>query len=448
MRGLRSTIALFVVLLGLGAYIYFVGSKPSDDTASNQDKLFGSLDAVTIEELKVKSESGEVTSLKKENGAWKLTMPIAALASESDASGIANALADLQVVRVVDENPADVKDYGLEMPRIEVDFKSGDGKTTGRLLVGAKTATGGNLYARRDDQKRVVLIGQYHETTFNKSTFDLRDKSLVKFDRTKADGVDLNIGGKAIEFAKNGGDWTMTKPVASRADYSAVEGLVGRVETAQMKSVVTDAPSPADLRRFGLDKPRAIVNVHLGSARATLAIGGKADDTSVYVRDAARPDVFTIEASAAEDLQKSTDDYRKKDVFDFRAFTATRVEAVRGGQTVVFERVKAKAEGSPDTWRRVSPNPGDANREKVESLLAGLANIRATSFSDSKARTGLDAPVLAIVAKFDEGKKEERVTFGKNGADAFASRPDDPGVMKIESSQLDEALKSIDELSK
>ncbi len=77
-------------------------------------------------------------------------------AADSDATGVANALGDIEIVRVVDENPTDLKTYGLDAPRIEVEFKSADGKTAGHLLVGAKTATGGNLYAqtRRSEARR------------------------------------------------------------------------------------------------------------------------------------------------------------------------------------------------------------------------------------------------------------------------------------------------------
>ena len=448
MRGLRSTIVLLVALVGLGAYIYFVTSKKTDDTAVKRDKLFTSLEAATIDELKVKSESGDVTTLKKDGGVWKIVTPMAVPASDSDASGVANALGDIEVVRVLEENPSDLKTYGLDSPRIEVEFKSADGKTAGHLFVGAKTATGGNLYARRDDQKRVVLIAQFYETSLNKSTFDLRDKSIIKFDRAKVDGVDVDLGGKPIDFTKADTDWKMTKPVVARADSSAVDGLVGRVESAQMKSIVTSAPTPADLKKFGFDKPQATVNIHLGSARATLVVGGKADDSSVYVRDASKPEVFTVDSSTGDDFKKPADDYRKKELFDFRAFNATRVEITRNGQTVIFERVKAKDDKSPDTWHRVSPNPGDPDRSKVETLLAGLADVRATSFVDSKAKTGLDSPAMTVVAKFDEGKKEERVTFGKNGADVFGSRPDDPGAAKIEAEKFDEAVKALDELSK
>ena len=232
MRGLRSTLALLVVLGGLGAYIYFVLSKQSDDTASKQEKLFTGVESDKIEELKVKSESGDVTTLKKEGGTWKIVSPVSVPASEGDASGIANVLGTLEIVRVIDDTPTDLKEYGLDPPRIEIEFKSSEGKPSGRLLVGEKTATGGNLYARHDGDNRVVLIGQYQEASLNKSTFDLRDKAIVKFERDKVDGVDVTAGGPTLEFAKAGGDWKITQPIAARADFSAVEGLVGRVETA------------------------------------------------------------------------------------------------------------------------------------------------------------------------------------------------------------------------
>jgi hypothetical protein len=448
MRGLRSTIALLVVLVGLGAYIYFVTSKKTGDAASKQEKLFASVEPDKIEELKIKSATGEITSIKKEGDAWKVTAPVAAPASASEASAITGALEQLDIVRVVDENPADLKEYGLDSPRLEVDFKSADGKPSGVLLVGEKTATGANLYARRGDQKRVVLIGASQETTLNKSTFDLRDKTVVKFDRGKVDGVDVNLEGKPLEFAKSGSEWKVARPIAARADFSSVEALVGRVETAQMKSIVTTTPTPQDLKKYGLDKPAVTVNLHLGSARASLMIGGKADDGGFYARDGSKPDVVTVDSTLVDDLKKKLDDYRRKDVFEFRAFNATHVEITRDGQTVVFERVKGEGNGAPDKWRRVSPNPGEPDRQKVESLLAGLADIRATSFTDSKAQTGLESPAMTVVAKFDEGKKEERVTFGKHGNDVFVSRPDEPGAAKIESEKFDETVKALDELSK
>ena len=50
--------------------------------------------------------------------------------------------------------------------------------------------------------------------------------------------------------------------------------------------------------------------------------------------------------------------------------------------------------------------------------------------------------------KFDDGKKEERVTFGKSGSDVYIARPGEPGAAKVEAEKFNEAIKTLDELSK
>jgi len=449
MRGLRSTIALIVVLAGLGAYIYFVSWKtPQGDTGKKQERVFAGLESDKIEEIKVASAAGDATTLKKQGGGWQVVQPIAAKADDSEISGITSALSSVEMVRVIDENPTSLNDYGLSNPRIEVDFKATGDKDYRRLLVGEKSPTGADLFAKRNDEKKVFLIPAMQETTFNRTTFDLREKVLLKFDREKVDALDVTAGGKTLAIAKDGGDWKITKPVATRADFGAVEGLVGRLQTAQMKSIVADEAAPVDLKKYGLDKPAATVNLNAGSARATLLIGGKAADNTVYARDASKPAVVTVESALIDDLKKGADDYRRKDLFEFRPFNATHIEIARNGQTVVLDRAKGQGENAPDKWRRVGPTAGDVDKDKMDSLLSKLSNMRASSFVEATAKTGLDKPALTVTVKFDEGKKEEKVTFGQSGSDVFAARPGEPGAAKTDSTDFNEAIKSVDEVSK
>ena len=447
-RGLWSTLALIVVLAGLGAYIYFVLNKQTDSsTASKQEKVFASTTADTIDELRVTSSAGDATTLKKDGGAWQIVQPAAAKADDSEVSGITSALASVEVTRVVDENPTSLNDYGLSNPRIEIDFKAAGDKDFKKLLIGEKTPTGGGLFAKRGDDKRVLSIPAFQESTFDKKTFDLRDKAVIKFDREKIDRVDIVAGGKPVDFAKSGSDWTITKPIAAKADFGSVEGLIGKVQTAQMKSIASDAPTPADLKKFGLDKPQAAVDLNAGSSKATLEIGGKADDNTVYARDASKPMVVTIDKSLADDLAKGADDYRVKDLFQFRAYNANHVEITRGDQKLVFDRIKGTGDNAPDKWHRTSPNPADVDRDKVDGVLAKIANMRAASFVESAAKTGLDKPVMTVYVKFDENKKDEKVTFGKQGDDTFASRGE-PGAMKIDTADYTDVNKAIDDISK
>jgi uncharacterized protein DUF4340 len=452
MRGLKSTIALIVVLAGLGAYIYFVTWKQGDttgDPATKQDKVFVSLETDKIDEVKVKAEKGDTTTVKKENGAWQVIAPVAAKADESEVSGITNSLGQISVVRIVDENPSDLKEYGLATPRIEVNFKASGDKDYRKLYIGEKSPTGADLFAKRNDEKKVFLIPAFQESSFNKDTFQLRDKTLWKFERDKVDSVEMTSGGKTIAMSRASGDWKITKPVEARADFGVVEGLIGRLQSAQMKALVADQAAPADLKKYGLEKPEVTVNVNAGSAKATLLVGGKAEDNTIYVKDASRPAVMTVESSLVDELKKGADEYRKKDIFEFRAFNANRVEFTRNGQTIAFEKAKVGAgDKAADTWKRVSPTAGDVDKDKIESMLSRLSNMRAASFAAADAKTGLDKPALTVVAKFDDGKKEDRVTFGKNGEDVYASRPGEPGAAKVETSDFTEVNKTLDEIAK
>ncbi len=130
-----------------------------------------------------------------------------------------------------------------------------------------------------------------------------------------------------------------TQPSAGRAEFSAVDGLVSRISSVQMKSIVPDA---TDLKKYGLDKPAATVRLGSGSSQAALAIGGAGESGSVYAKDLSRPAVFTIESSLADDLKKDASEYRQKDLFDARSFNTSRLDVVHNNQTSIFEKTKVK----------------------------------------------------------------------------------------------------------
>ena len=144
MRGLKSTIVLLAVLGGLVAYIYFVDSKkPASGGTVTKDKAFAALDAGQIEEVQLKSETGETSRVQKTGETWKLVEPEAVEADSVALSTLTTTIAGLEVQRVVDENPSEVKQYGLDPARIDVGFRVKGEKTFRHLLVGQKTPSGG-----------------------------------------------------------------------------------------------------------------------------------------------------------------------------------------------------------------------------------------------------------------------------------------------------------------
>lgn len=444
MRGLRSFLAMFVVLIGLGAYLYFVEMKrtPGADDDDKHEKVFA-VEADKIDEITVKSATGEPTTLKKTGSDWQIVAPVAASPDGAEVSGLTSNLSTLEMQRVIDENATDLKEYGLAQPRVEVSFKA-DG-TQQTLQIGEKTPPGTDLYAKLADQNKVFLISSYLDSTFNKTTFDLRDKAALKLDRDKIDALEVVSAGHELRFAKADGEWQMRAPASGRTDTTAVESLIGRLSSAQMKSIA--APEATDLAQYGLDKPVSTVRIGTGSSQAVLLVGKAAEEGTVYAKDQSRPAVFTLESSLIDELKKDAGEYRQKDLFDARSFNTTRVEIARGGQTVAFEKAKVKdKDGKEDEkWKQVAPAAKDVDAAKVDSLLSAITGARADSFVES-AKTGLDKPELTVTLKFDEGKKEERVAFARSGTDGFASRAGEAGAAKIAASTIDSIVKALEEL--
>ncbi len=178
-----------------------------------------------------------------------------------------------------------------------------------------------------------------------------------------------------------------------------------------------------------------------GSARATLLVGTPNAEGLPFAKDASRPAVFTIDKSLITDLSKPAGEFRRKDVFDFRSFTANRVELRRDAATQSFEKTKS-ADGK-EVWRDAAGK--DVDSAKLEPFLTALTNLRAQSF-EGAAPPSLKMPALTAVVRFDEDRKTETVTFGRTGADVYAARADEPGAAKLESGTFDEAIKALDAL--
>lgn len=445
MRGLASTLILVVVLAGLGGYIYFVDSKRPASGVTGEDpkeKVY-SLDVDKIDEIKI-TAGGETSLLRKSDTGWKMIEPTPTDADPPEAIGVAQALSSLERVRIVDENPTNLAQYGLENPAVRVDFKAGT--VNGSLKLGDKNTTQGEIYAQKNDEKAVFLVSAFQENSFNRKPFDLRDKKILKFDRDKADAIAIVRGPSSIELARSGTEWKIVKPGTARSDYAAVEGLLGRLSSSNMSKLIeTDAK---DLAKYGLDKPSMTIAIGAGSSKTVLEVG-KTENDQTYAKDAARPLVFTVDTTLQDDLKKSFDDYRKKELFEFRPFQLAKLRAVLdtpgGPKTYEFEKVKGENPSDPESWKvtRVGGETITADQAAIDDLLNKLMAIKAESWVDAKTKTGLDKPALVVGASYDEGKFE-RVRFGQAGEDAYGARDGEAGVAKIDTASMRGAMLAFD----
>jgi hypothetical protein len=197
--------------------------------------------------------------------------------------------------------------------------------------------------------------------------------------------------------------------------------------------------------------------VGAGSARATLAFGSKKDDGSIYARDMSRPMIFTVEGSLLDELKKSADDLRRKELFEFRAFSAQHVEVTFAGQTYVFDKPKTPepapgASPTPtpspspatDVWKQIKPAAKDVDQAKMTDFLTTLSNLRADKFADKAFTSGDD---LTLTVKFGDTPATEQMHFRKSGGVVQAIRTGDAGAAIVSTTDYDKAVSVLKEIA-
>jgi hypothetical protein len=447
MGRIGSTLILLVVALGLGGYLYFVESERPIANPDAKKPVF-TYDAAKINQVQIKSSSGEVTALRKgANDTWAIVKPVDAPADRSSIGDVVTNLSKLEEQRLVDENAADLKAYGLAEPRVDVTFHVDGEKEPKRILLGEKTPSSSGTYAKLPSGNRVFLVDIAVEAAVDKPTFDFRDKSALAFDQAKVTSLELASAGQTIRLEKSANEWKLVKPVQAPADFVSVNGVLGQLQSAQMTALKDRPEDLKDLKQYGLDKPVVVATLGTGDSSLKFELGKEADAGSVWGRDPSKAAVFSINNGVAMELQKKVEDFRRKEVFDFRPFNTTRFEITRGTATRAFERVKGTGDNAVDTWKQVAPAAKAVDSSNLEGALLDFSNLRADSFvAAASAATGHNNPAAVIVVKFDDGKKEERVVIGTAGSGVFATRADQPGALKIEAGKYEDAIKKLDAL--
>jgi hypothetical protein len=422
----RSTLILLALAAALGAYIWFVEMKrePASDEPK-AEKVFATLQPEKIAALTLSASNGDVTTLKKEGAGWKIEAPVQAPADASEVSGVTSNLATLDMTRVIDEKPASLEAFGLDKPRLRLTFTA-DGKPR-TLLLGSKTATGGDTYAKLDDAARVFTVPSWLEQSLDRTTFQLRNKAIVSMDREAVDHLAIIGAPGTIELKKDGDQWRLLQPLQGRADSAEVGSLLTRLSSGQMQAIVADQPATLDV--YGLQPARTTVTATAGGKTvAQVFVGNASGEAAVHMRDSSRPLVFTVEKALADDLQRPPSAYRAKDVFTFRMFNLSRLVVVRGDTSRTFEKKKAgTGKDATESWAQTAPADASVKAATIDDLASRLSTMRAEAWTDEPKNT---TPVMSVVATFDGGK-EERVAIVQAGDQMYAIRDGEPGAARL-----------------
>ena len=291
-------------------------------------------------------------------------------------------LETLDVQRVIERETGERQDYGLDPPRFKVAFRLAGETAIKTPQRRQQDADRTDIYAQVEGEPKVFLISAYIEDSLNRTTFDLREKTVLKFARDAVDAMTIDVtGSPSVALAKKGEDWRLTKPVDAHADFGTADGIVGRLEQAKMKSIVAATDAHGAGRREEV-RPRQAPGHRDGRRRIDARVARdrrEAEDGSLYARDLSRPLVFTVEAGAARRSEEEAGRPPREGRVRVPILLGARPRSHRRRPDVLVR----EGEGQPvkdqsaadDVWKQKKPAAKDVDQTKFTDLLTTLSNL-------------------------------------------------------------------------
>jgi len=367
----KRLIALALVVLGLGAFIWFwERHQPTTEEARKQAGLvLPGLEKADVTRITI-AHGEKRFELVKKDGEWHLEKPITDRADDQAVDLLLSALKGLKAERRLPVGDVSLADWGLEKPAYTVTLADTGGKTW-TLKVGSEEPLGNNR-AVTVDGTAVVLCPKWFVSDMDKDLDGWRSHKVVTLFEDQVASLEVETPGDRVRVVRDGGLWRLLEPVRDLADRDQVRNLVSALNGLRIKAFIDD--SKPDLAALGLDTPRYRVTVVRtgGKAPVTLEFGAKRELEGVKQVACRRNGsaLFWVTDGAETPLGKAPVLWRSKVVYPFDTWDVTRL-------TVVSGDARAELEHDGGEW---TCSGHDVDGSAVFDRLSRLARLQAENF--------------------------------------------------------------------
>jgi hypothetical protein len=238
-------------------------------------------------------------------------------------------------------------------------------------------------------------------------------QNVVKFDRTKIDGVIIQNGDEKIEIRRRDNKWRLETPIKDQADGSLIENLFSDLENWQKDATISAKEIDADkskLNEYGLNKPKLRLKL-IGQDRPPEILFGKdaALEGKMYVRFEDSKETFLAGQSIKKDIDKKAEEFRDRKLTDLSTAQVSRLVLKTPAGEMELQK-------KTDHWDIMKPLRARANEQKVGDLIAEVTSARIQQFvADDRGDLnayGLTEPRGSITLFGPEEKKDQKVEIG------------------------------------
>jgi hypothetical protein len=413
----KKILVLALLLAVLAAAIVYLDRKEKGRQAS--EGILLDIAADMIDRIELRNPEGFFVFSRREP-LWQMEKPMAAKADKVALESILDHFSRLQYDRLVAEDSADLKAFGLDTPGIELKLFVKD-QPAATVVLGVKNTLDDSSYAKLAGDGRVVSIAAYKRQDLEKGLLAFRDKKFFVLDPMAVNSLEYRNGNASVSLAKKDDRWFLEKPIYSLARESRVSELLSAASQLEAASFAP-AGNAGERAAFGLDKPLLTAEFRTPSGPRRITVGRQGE--SHYALADGSSEVCGISGDFAGKFVADAAAWRENKVARFFAFDARKISFHQGAFRFALRKDEA------GNWDFLPPRPGmKPDGEKVESLLTVLSGLEATGFIDTPDALPVVAARVAIETEDQvdpEHRSETVLEFGAAAGETVVVR--DPSL--------------------
>ena len=429
----RGTLLALVVVLGLGALVYFSGQRDRR-VAAERAALAKLLPVQAADVVRLGFVHGDTRiEMEKRSAGWVLVQPVSANCDAEVVTGFLDTLAAARIEQ--DLGSGDRVRYGLDHPAATVRLETQSGATH-ELRFGRINPLQTLVYVLVDDDDGVRLTTSALLSGALTSTFGWRDKRMIDVAIERVACLRFNTirDGSLVVRRDATAGWVTDGPVAWRVDPVRLQGLL--LQLTALRAIGVAAENKQDLQPFGLGnrKLSTILEDSTGAQVGDLVFGFALGEGAYYAIVPDKPEVFHVEGQIVETMQSLVQQPRDRRVFPpFDPAAVTRLDVVAPEDRFVLERQGYTQWRVRESDKVDSTFAIDAGR--VQALLEQMAALEVTDYPAQQPGPNAVSPPAWNIDVYDANGLRSGLRIGrrdpKGGLHVFAQGLRDRAVFLL-----------------
>ncbi len=411
----KGTAGMMVVFLCLGIYYFFV-DLPAEKKKAKEKEIAGKVLYFKIDDVKefslIKNEE-TITLQQTKDSTWSISQPLKAAGDNPETESFLSGIENLEKFRVVEKNPKDLTQYGLQNPTFKIHLKFKEGGKEKTLIFGHDSPMGGKIYLKFKNEPKVLLAAT-SKTRFDKSVYDFRDKTIFNFSSGAINRIQIKREKHPLNLTQEKGEWWVSGEIKAKADKDEVLAFIQAIQFSRIKEF--ESENPDSIKLYGLDKPITILILkNENKENYSIALGNKKVGSGTFAQKEDAPGVFLVDTKFYDTLKKKDIDFLNKTLIEFEEKNVAEINLHTGEETIQAVRLEK------DDWEIKKPKETRADAATIRSLLFDLKEAKLTEFVqlsslDSSDSFGLDKAQRALSLTMINGKVM-KIRFGNNALD-------------------------------